>query len=526
MKEKIRTWLKSITGEEAPVEMITKEQHGDYTSNLAFSLAKKRSISPWQAAQEIEAKIAKESKPPWIEKIEIKPPGFINFYLSKKWVAGQLYQILEQKEKFGSGKEGKGQKILVEFVSANPTGPLHIGNARGGPLGDIIANVLERRGYQVEREFYVNDTGKQVELFGESLLYWYLRKQGKKAKFPRLGYQGEYIKELAYSFQNPPVISAEYFAQEGVKKMIGEIKKDCLALGIKFDNFVYESEMVKEGKTAAAIKALMKTGQVKEKEGALWFLDYVLLRSDEQKTPTYFANDIAYHLDKKKRGYDRVINILGANSFGHIQKLEAALEALGIKKGWLQTILYQFVRLKHGEKIEKMSKRLGTYVTARQVLNEIPKDVFRFMMIEKAPQTHLDFDLELAKKQTEENPVFYLQYGYARCCSILRKINPEALKVKKSDCVFLVSEPEFALIKKLLAFPDVVKEVAEELTVHQITGYVYELSRAFHHFYERCRVIDEQCQEVKRARLALVFATQIVLKNVLDILGMQAREKM
>jgi len=525
LKNELENYLSRQIGEKIHLEMTKEEKFGDFSTNVAFLLAKKSKKTPVEMAKELVSKIKQNQM---IEKIEIASPGFINIYLSKKWLTKNLDEILKQKEDFGSNNLGQGKKVLVEFISANPTGPLHIGNARGGPIGDIIANVLSRAGFKVTREFYVNDVGNQVNIFGKTLLYWYLKKQGKKIKFPEGGYQGNYVKEIAGSIKSPKKVSAEYFARHGIKKIIKQIKKDCQDMGIVFDNFIYESDILKKHETKSVISKLIKHGLAKEKEGALWFLQYVLLRSDKEKTPTYFANDLAYHLNKYHRKFDQAIDVLGANTYGHIQKMEDALKALGVKKEFLKIILYQFVRLKHGEKVEKMSKRLGTYVTARQVLDEVNKDVFRFMMAERAPETHLDFDLKLAKKQSEENPVYYIQYASARIHGILAKlkIKNEKLKIPNKNLKLLINPAEISLIKHLIRFPDLIYEVTDDLAVHKITLYALKLATAFHHFYEKCRVIDEKNQAQKKARIIQVMCTQIVLKNTLDILGIEAKKRM
>ena len=530
-KEIVNLLSKVVPKETILVEQTVDKKFGDYATQLAMKLAKKQKKNPMEIAKTIVSKVPKIK---FLEKVEIAPPGFINFFLSDKWLSEQVVDIINQDKNFGSSNIGKNKKVLVEFVSANPTGPLHIGNARGGPIGDVIANVLIKTGFKVTREFYINDVGNQVNLFGETLLFWYLKKKGKKVKFPENGYKGDYVKEIASEIKKPEKESASYFAHIGIKKIIKQIINDCKGMGISFDHFTYESEILKNGGTKSLILSLKKQGLTQEKEGALWFYEkgqenqlkdreYVLIRSDAEKTPTYFANDLAYHIDKHKRGFDKAIDVLGANTYGHIQKMMVALNALGIKKEWVEIILYQFVRLKSGEKIEKMSKRLGTYVTARQVLDEVSKDVFRFMMLSKTPEAHLDFDLKLAKEQSEKNPVYYIQYAHARISSIIRR----AKKINQNPKTSLLIHPaEISLIKQLIKFPDILSDIASNYQVHRLPLYALETATSFHNFYEKCKVIDEKNLDLSSARLALCSATQIILGNILEVLGINAPSRM
>ncbi|MCX6807132.1 MAG: arginine--tRNA ligase [Candidatus Berkelbacteria bacterium] len=517
------------------IEYPKEASFGDYSCSVAMQIASIVKKPPLEIAQ----KIINNLEAKFLKKIELAPPGFINFYLNEEWVLDKIDQIIQEKDKFGSQNVGKGKKVQVEFISANPTGPLHIGNARGGPIGDVLASVLEKSGFNVKREFYVNDVGNQVEKFGQTIMYWYLKKKDKSIPFPEDGYQGDYVQKIAHEIKDPKIVSTEYFAKVGIKKMMQGIKKDCLDMGIRFDNYIYESEIIKKDKTTKVISDLIKKGMAREKDGALWFCkkgeeqvledkEYVLLRSDPRRTPTYFTNDLAYHIDKVNRGFDQVIDVLGANTYGHIQKMMLALETLGITKDWLRIVLYQFVRLKKGDNIEKMSKRQGTYVTARQVLDEVPKDVFRFMMLQKSPGTHLDFDLKLAKDKSEENPVYYIQYANARIHGILAKSKAQyhQLKAKTPNYKLLVHSAELQLAKQILKFPEIIEEITRSYQVQKLAFYTYEVAVSFHNFYEKCKVIDKKNPDLTTSRIALIQATQIVLTNALGILGIKPLSRM
>ncbi len=465
------------------------------------------------------------------DKVEIAGPGFINFYLSNEYLQNQIQNIIKQGDNYGSLTIGKGKKASVEFVSANPTGPLHIGNAVGGPLGDTIANVLQKSGYQVVREYLHNNVGGQVERLGEAI-YFELHPDQKSENY-EVQYQGEYIKQLAgqvkESLSEQGDLSQEEFIEKAgavaVEIMLEEVFQDCRDMGIKFDIVRKESDLRKE--VSDVLGKLKKV--IKEKDGAMWFApndeflkdrETVLVKSDGDYT--YFASDIVYHNEKMNKN-NLVIDILGSNHSGHVPRLQAAVKALGFDVKNFKVILYQYVRLKRGSEVVKMSKRAGNFVTAREVLDEVGKDAFRFFLLRSAPETHMDFDLELAKKQASDNPVFYVQYAYSRINSIFKK----APKVNFSsiDVSLLTHVEEVALIRHLLKLPELIEEVSCTLGVHAFTTYAMELATLFHKFYEAHRVISEDDKQTK-ARLALLEATRITLKNTLDLLGVNAPEKM
>jgi arginyl-tRNA synthetase len=522
--KKIVNEAASRAGFDLPNILISKSDFGDYSTQAVLTI--KNGKKPSENAAAIIKNLPKNEM---IAKAEEKN-GFINFELSKHFLVESVKNILKAKEKFGRNPEGKGESIQVEFVSANPTGPLHLGNARGGPLGDTIANVLIADGAEIKREFYVNDVGSQTIHFGETLQYF--KKKGKKdeIKFPAKGYPGAYMEDIAKKI--PDSDDVKQLAKNGINQMMTEIKATLSRMGIKYDKFVYESEVLSSGKTLALIQELKKKGETKKQEGAIWFAgsnqkllknrECVLVRSDKDKTPTYYANDIAYHKDKFDRGFDTVIDVWGSNHYGHMPRLKEALASLGIESDRLKILLYQYVRLKHGDKIERMAKREGTYITADQVLDAVGKDAFRMMMLMQSPNTHLDFDLELSKRESKENPVYYLQYATARISGILRK-NQNSEVAKK---LIFKNKFELQLIKELIKLPDLIGEISHSLEVHHLPHFGINLAKKFHQFYKNCPVIKAENEESKNSRIALIKATQIVLKNTLNLLGISAPEKM
>lgn len=536
-----------------PVLEHPAQAHGDYATNVAMVLfgaktglmkrgdADRSIYSPMDLAEKIAQEI-KKKKPDYLQKIEVAPPGFINFWLSKDYLISQLEEILKAKEKYGAVEVGKGKKVQVEFISANPTGPLHMGNIRGGPIGDVLANVLAKAGFNVEREFYLNNIGGQVDTFGKTLLAIAPPKKRPIIGEP-LQYRGEFWNQLAQQVREevdkqilnwsiPPSYDdlVRLYKDIGIELVLREMKKDITDLGIKFDSWARESEIANK-KTKMVIDELKTKGVVKEKEGALWFAPHeeflkdrecVLLKSDGSST--YFANDIVYHWDKfVERKLDLVIDVWGANHHGHVPRMKAAVKALGIDPQRLQVILYQWVSLKKEGKRIPMSKRKGEFITAREVLEEIGKDALRFLLLVSGPDNHLELDLDLAKKRVAENPVFYVQYAHARICSIFKK-SPK-LKLGEVDLNLLTHPAEIELSKYLLRLPEVVEEIARTYSVHQLTTYAQKLADLFHKFYEECRVISED-KKLTQARLSLVLATQIVLKNTLALLGISAPERM
>ncbi|MBI4412025.1 MAG: arginine--tRNA ligase [Deltaproteobacteria bacterium] len=527
------------------LEKPSNPQFGDFATNAALVLSKGVKKNPRDVAQAILQNLS--DKEGIIESFSIAGPGFLNFKIKPaKWIEA-LGEVSSQGERFGKTDAHKGEKVVVELVSANPTGPLHIGNARGGPLGDAIASLLESVGYEVVREYYVNDVGGQIDKLGLSVLYCLGRAVDKND----IGYQGEYVKELSQSVLNdlgeqniPPDLTeaAGMVGPVGVELMMQDIRKDCEAMAIRFDSWVHEKDFLEKGTTQKIIEELKKKKVTVEKEGALWFVpqdefledrECVLVKSDGR--PTYFANDIAYHADKYRRGFHRLVNIWGANHHGHVPRVQAAMKALGYDPEKLQTVLYQYVRVVRGKETVKMSKRAGDFVTAREVLDEVGKDPLRFFLLMRAPESHLDFDLELAKKHSAENPVYYVQYAHARISSIFAKaaeagIKPPAVYDAKYVGCLNLSE-EVALAQLMVDFPFVVELAAEKLDPHRIAYYLLDLARAFQHYYDRARgddryrVITEDKARTE-AKLFFVGCFRQVMRNGLALLGISAPERM
>lgn len=513
-------------GVQFKIEKPKDPSHGDFSSNIAMVLFRGPE-KPMEIAQIIVKKLGKYEE---FEKIEAVKPGFINFYLSKKYLQTAVQNIISEGSKYGSLDLGKGKKASVEFVSANPTGPLHVGNARGGPLGDTIANVLEKAGYKVTREYLHNNVGGQIEQFGQAIYFELHPDQKPDTYVP--AYQGEYLKELADDIEEELQHKSDNLSEDKFIEKVGEtavevmlvgIIKDCEAMGIKFDRVVKESNLRKQ---VAKFLPKLKSS-LKEKDGALWFAPNDEFLKDREtvvkKTNgqyTYFASDIVYH-DEKMSENDIVIDILGANHSGHVPRLQAVIKALNYDVTNFKVVLYQWIRLKRGSEIIKMSKRAGTFVTAREVLDEVGKDAFRFFLLMQNSNTHMDFDLELAKKKASDNPVFYAQYAYTRISSIFAKTKP----LKTSDLTLLEEKEEIDLMRKLIEFPELVEAISKNLQVNLLCNYALDLASLFHKFYEKHQVIGKD-KKLTSSRLALLKATQITLKNTLEILGVSAPEKM
>jgi len=509
IKKILNQALKKLNWPQIPftVERPSQSSYGDYATNLALLLKKD--------PQEMVALI----KSPLFQKIEIKN-NFINFFLSESYLQQQVSKILKEKEKFGQLKIGRGQKINLEFISANPTGPLTVGNGRGGPFGDVLARVLRQAGFLVKTAYYVNDYGQQILALGHSVL------KDKEAV-----YQGAYIDELSQKIKGKDAAAVGSKAAKYILEKM--IKKTIQKMGFHFDEWVYESKLHQTGLVDKVIQLLKKKNLIYEKDGAWWFKstafgdqrDRVLIKQNGQKT--YLAGDLAYHWYKFKiKKYQQAINIWGADHSGDVAGLQAGLTALGLKNK-LTIILLQFVTLFQKEQKLKMSKRAGIYVTLDELLNEIPADVIKFFFLQKSADTHLNFDLDLAREQSEKNPVYYIQYAYARICSIIRKSKIKNQKSKLSSANYqLLRQPsELALIKQLIRLPEIVEDVAKDYQVQRLPQYALDLATVFHQFYRDCYVLTDD-QALSQARLALVLATQIVLKKTLNLMNIHAPEKM
>jgi arginyl-tRNA synthetase len=520
----IRQEIKKLLGvSEAEIGYCADNRFGDYATNWALKQAKKDGQNPLDLAQETAQKIGTELDGKIFDKIEAVKPGFINFILAPDFLRQQINEILAAGEKYGESAQGgptSGGKISIDFVSANPTGPVHVGNARGGPMGDVLGNVLKYAGYKVSKEYYVNDAGHQVEVLGHSIL------GDEEAQ-----YNGEYIENLRQRIKSKEVRSA---GEAGVKIILAEIIKPSMEkFGIEFDNWLSEKDLLASGQVDEVMKLLKERGVIYEQDGAWWFkasefgdeADRVIVKSGGDKT--YFGSDIAGHKQRLDEGADKLIDIWGADHHGAVRRIKGALTALGYENK-LEIILTQFVRvMKNGEEM-KMSKRAGTYISIDDLIDEVGKDATRFFFLTRSPDTHMDFDLDLAKEQSEKNPVYYVQYAHARICAILRKAEggSSSLGEVGRDLTPLTNPAELALIKQLIRLPEVIEDTAQDYQVHRLPQYALDLVRQFHKFYEECRVIDEKNQDLTKARLVLCEATKIVLKNVLDLMGIGAPEKM
>jgi len=527
---------------EIQVETPREREHGDFSTNISMVLAKQAKKNPVAIARDIVENADYEGT--YVESMEIAGPGFINFKLNNLWLYKTVEIIHNQKENYGRVDVGKGKKAMVEFVSANPTGPMHMGNARGAALGDSLAAVLEAAGYEVTREFYINDAGNQIEKFGKSLEARYLQLFGQKSEVPEGGYQGEdlidLMKELKEKdgdkhLQLESSKRQELFTEYALKKNLDKIKTDLSDFGVEFDVWFSEQSLHDNQEIQKTIDYLTEQGHTHQQEGAIWFKasefgmekDEVLVRSNG--IPTYFAGDIAYHRNKFiTRGYDWVINIWGADHHGHVARMKGGVAALGINPDKLDVMIMQLVRLLRNGEVVRMSKRRGQAITLSDLIEEVGKDAARFFFNLRAADTHLDFDLDLAVEKSSENPVFYVQYAHARICSILNQIVQEGIQVPTIDGInltLLKEDAELDLMRKLAELPEEITRAAMTIEPTRITRYVLEVASLFHVFYNTCRVMTDD-ESLMMARIALIEATRTVIANVLDLLSISAPERM
>ncbi|MFQ6067707.1 MAG: arginine--tRNA ligase [bacterium] len=518
-----------------------RKEWGDLSTSLPFSLSRKTGKSTSGIGRLLTSYLKEKTL---FSQVEFAPPGFINFSISSAYLNEVLKKIVTQKEEFTGFSYGKGRRIQVEFVSANPTGPLHVGHGRAAAFGDSLANILSKVGYEVEREYYINNIGGQIERLSRSIWARLQQLEGEEISFPEDGYQGQYLIDIAKEAriklgdklsekERPKEQLIRLLAEFTLKKILRQIKTDLDKFGVRFDRWFFESSLNKE--IPKVISFMKNRGYVYEKDGALWFKtssflpgkkDRVLRRRSGEYT--YFASDIAYHAHKFNRGLDQVIDVWGSDHIGYVPRMKAAVEALGYPKEVLKIIVYQLVTLKRGDARISASTREGKFIPLREVLEEVGKDAARFFFLSRTCDSHLDFDLELAKKQTPENPVFYIQYAHARISSILEKAKDKGIKLKGIDEVrldLLVSPEERELMKELTLLPDEIKEAAESLEPHRLTTYLMGLATIFHQFYTRHRVISGD-KELTGARLLLIKAVKIALKDTLNLLGITAPQKM
>ncbi|BAB07527.1 arginine--tRNA ligase [Halalkalibacterium halodurans] len=525
---------------EVILETPKEKAHGDFATNMAMQLARVAKKAPRLIAEELTAKL--DRKRAAIEKIEIAGPGFINFFLDNSYLREMIPTVLRAESAYGETNVGKGKKVQVEFVSANPTGNLHLGHARGAAVGDALCNILAKAGYDVSREYYINDAGNQINNLALSLEARYFQALGMEKDMPEDGYHGEDIiqfgKDLAETHGDKFVHESSeerlaFFREYGLKRELEKIKSDLEEFRVPFDNWYSETSLYTTGKVEKTLNVLKEKGKTYEQDGALWFRsteygddkDRVLVKNDGSYT--YLTPDISYHEDKFLRGFEKLINIWGADHHGYIPRMKAAIQALGYEKDQLDVQIIQMVSLfQNGEKV-KMSKRTGKAVTLRDLMEEVGIDATRYFFAMRSADSHLDFDMDLAVSKSNENPVYYVQYAHARVCSMLRKGKELGLSFDEStDLSPIASEKEYDLLKKIGEFPEVVAEAAQKQMPHRITNYVHELASTLHSFYNAEQVINPENDEQSKARLALMKATQVTLKNALSLVGVEAPERM
>ena len=549
----------------------TKDKsHGDYATNIALMLAKQAKTSPLELAKIIVNQLEDAS---FIKKTEIAGPGFINFFLSDESSTSIVSEIIELGEMYGKSEIGKGQSILLEYVSANPTGPLHVGHGRGAAYGATVSNLLRNIGFKVDNEYYVNDAGRQMDILTVSIFLRYLSLCGEQIRFPDNGYQGQYINDIADSIV---VESGESFKQSadivfenickdgieggdkeshidelivrakdllgdnyqtifqvGIESILGGIKDDLADFGVRFEKWFSEQSLIDSGLSESCITRLKDSGHIYKKDGALWFKttnygdekDRVVVRDNGNHT--YFASDIAYHLEKLERGYDKIINVWGADHHGYIPRVKASIGALGHKPDKLEILLVQFANLYRGGQKVQMSTRSGSFVTLEDLRKEVGNDAARFFYILRKSEQHMDFDLDLAKSKTNENPVFYIQYAHARICSVFRQANEKGFESNLEDAnlSLLTEEVEKNILRELSRYKSVIESAAIQYEPHQLAYYLRDLATQFHSYYNACTFILED-QDLTQARLSLIHAAKQILRNGLSILGVGAPESM
>lgn len=515
--------------------------HGDLATNIALQLSRVSKLKPIDIAHFIVDNLDTENNV--IDKVEIAQPGFINIKLKENWLYQVINEIREKGEDYGKVNLGKGKRIQVEFVSVNPTGPLHIGHGKCAVVGDALSNILKAVGFEVEKEYYINDQGRQIDLLGQSVQVRYNNLLGKNEEFPSEGYKGEYIVDIAKNIINKfqdkykgkdDEESKEFFQEFTLKKILEGIREDLKDFGVEFDVWFSERSLYERNKLQEVIELLQQRGFLYKEKGALWLKstafgdekDRVVIRENDM--PTYFASDIAYHQDKYQRGFKKVIDIWGADHHGYIQRMKAAVQALGYPEDSLDVLIVQFVTLIKDGKEVGMSTRGGEFITLKDLIQEVGKDVARYFFLMRSYDSHTEFDLNIAKSQSMENPVYYIQYAYARICSIIKKAEQAGIQFYKGKVInlqLLDKEEEFELIKKLSLLKEIIKKAALTWKPHLLTTYLYDLASSFHKYYTVHRIITED-EELTRARLLLIDCTRIVLLNSLRLLGISAPESM
>ncbi|MGZ8172721.1 MULTISPECIES: arginine--tRNA ligase [Methylobacter] len=555
------------------IDRTRDPQHGDFASNLALMLAKQVNTNPRQLAEKLIAALPQDTA---IVKVELAGPGFINFFIDPTAQYQVIKQIHDQGPKFGLSNVGAGKKVQVEFVSANPTGPLHVGHGRGAAYGSAVADLLQATGFDVHREYYVNDAGRQMDILATSIWLRYLEECGEVVHFPSNAYRGEYVREIAWNIHKnanneyrrpvelvfediPPDEPAggdkeehidaliaraktllgaplyQDFFQIGLNNILEDIKIDLSEFGVDYQEWFSERQLMDDGSVEKALERLRAAGHLYEKDGATWFAcadlgdekDRVVVRENGQST--YFASDIAYHMNKLDRGFDQIINIWGADHHGYIPRVRAAIQALGADESKLKVLLVQFASLYRGEEKVQMSTRSGEFVTLRQLRNEVGKDAARFFYVMRRSEQHMDFDLKLATSKSNENPVFYVQYAYARVCSVLRQLDEKNwernLPLGMENLALLTEEHETNLLGTLARYPEVLERAALQYEPHQLIQYLRELANEFHTYYNAHQFLVEDAK-IRNARLNLICAVKQILANGLSLLNINTPEAM
>ena len=536
-----RGLLQLDTTPEIVVERPSNPERGDFATSLPLRLARATRMNPLQLAEAL-AEVMPSAD--MMESVAAAPPGFINFRLRDAWVQRQVETVREAGAAYGNVALGERRPVMVEYVSVNPTGPVHVGHTRGAVLGSALSRVLAAAGYDVTQEYYVNDGGTQMEAFYGSVLARYREALGRQAHLPAGGYRGEYVADLAreiaadrgaHYLEMPEPQALREIGDLAREKMVALVREDLDSIGVTFDNWFSESSLFRDGDYRRAVGLLREKDYLAERDNATWFTssalgddkDNVVIRSSGDHT--YFASDIAYHYNKfAVRGFQSVVDIWGADHQGHVTRMKTAVDALGIDPERLTILIYQMVTLKRGDQVVRASKRAGEFVTLRELADEVGADACRYFFLARTPSTQMEFDLELAKKESSENPVYYVQYAHARNAGILNLARSRNMDWSGGDVSLLEHPSELALIRTMIRLPELVQHMARTLEPHHLPHYAMELATAFHWFYENCRVISANPEdaEVSLARLKLVESAQIVFRRALDLMGMSAPERM
>ena len=523
------------------IERPQKPENGDYSCSLAMKLAREMRMNPRAIGEAIV-----EALPPseLVGRVWVAGPGFVNFSLDDDWLSSQVETVIQEGERFGSSNVGAGERVQIEFVSVNPTGPVHVGHARGAVLGSALANVLDAAGYEVQREYYVNDGGTQMDLFYQSVYARYLQAWDRPAEFPADGYMGDYLIDTAHTIKEEHGSRFLEMSQDAAVRKIGAIGLDMMVkaieaslarLRVEYNRWFREKSLYHEGEFDRVMQLLGERGYRTLRDGADWFAatalgeqqDAVLIRSNG--APTYFASDVAYHHNKFiSRGFDRVIDIWGADHQGHVSRMKAAVEAMDVDPKRLELMIYQMVTFKQGDELVRLSKRSGDIITVDDLVDQVGADVCRYFFLSRAADTQMEFDLDLAARQSSDNPVYYVQYAHARIAGIIANAQDRGIDFGESDLSLLKHEAELSLIRRILHLPELVQVMAENLEVHHLPYYAQDLATAFHWFYQQCRVIStvEGESELTNARLRLCQAARITLARCLRLMGMDAPDRM